>query len=220
MGSKYREKSRELRKRGYSVKEISDTLSVAKSSVSTWVRDIALTSQQKLRLKQKGHSPKVVEKRRQSRLRNEALKRNFAINEASQDIGKLSKHDLKMLGLAIYWGEGSKASKGAVRISNSDPSIIMVGMRFFREICRVEESRFRAQIHIHSPRAVIASEKYWSEVTGVPYSQFYKTYTIKSKSSKNIRKTLEYGTLDIGVGDTKLLLRILGWIEGLKKQLI
>jgi hypothetical protein len=41
----------------------------------------------------------------------------------------------------------------------------------------------------------------------------------KSKNNKNIRKTLKYGTVDVGVCDTKLLLKILGWIEGFKKQL-
>jgi hypothetical protein len=48
--------------------------------------------------------------------------------------------------------------------------------------------------------------------------QFYKTYALKSKASKNTRFTLPYGTLEVGVNDTALHLRILGWLEGLKKQ--
>lgn len=219
MKSKFKQKSIEMREEGYSVKEIADTLNVAKGSVSTWVKNVALTSSQKLRLKQKSHSPEVIEKRRQSRLKNESDKKKQIIDAAAKEIAKINKQELKILGLGLYWGEGSKTMKGMARISNSDPSIIMMGMRFFREVCEVKEEKFRAHIHIHSKEATEEAEKYWSKITGIPTSQFFKTYAIKSKSSKNLRQTLKYGTLDIGVGDTRLLLRILGWIDGLKKQL-
>ncbi len=213
-----RDKSIKLRKKGLSVKHIADKLGVARGSVSTWVKDVILTPEQKLRLKNYTHSPKVVEKRRQSRLRNELLRKNEYIEKAALSIEKIDLATLKILGTGLYWGEGSKSTKGMARISNSDPAIISIMMRFFREVCGVKEDRFKGHIHIHSVDVVEQAEKYWSKVTGVPLSQFFKTYVIKSKASKNIRKTLQYGTLDIGVGDTKLLLKILGWIEGYKKQ--
>ena len=220
MSSKNKQKSIELRKQGYYVGEIASKLHVAKGSVSTWVKNVILTSQQKLYLKNKTHFPEVIEKRRQSRLRNENDKRNKIINEASIEIKKINKDMLKMIGIALYWGEGGKTMKGMVRVSNSDPMVIKMSMKFFREVCNVEESKFHAHIHIHSVDVVKEAEEYWSNITKIPLNRFYKTYTLKSKSSKNIRKTLQYGTIDIGVYDTKLLLRILGWIEGLKKQLL
>lgn len=207
-----------MRKQGRSVKEIAESLSVARGSVSTWVRDVVLTPQQKLRLKKKIHSPEVIERRRQSRLKNESEKKNLLIAEAANQIDKIDRDALWMIGLGLYWGEGAKRTKGMARMSNSDPSIIKMGMRFFREICEVEDDRFRAQIHIHSPEAVRKAENYWSNIIGIPNTQFFKTYSIKSKSSKNLRQTLPYGTVDVGVGDTKLLLKILGWIEGIKRQ--
>lgn len=220
MKTKLKEKSIGLRQQGYSVKEIAEILKVARGSVSTWVRDVELTAQQKLRLKTKIHSPEVIEKRRKSRLHNEQDKKVVLINAAAREIGKIDRNMLTMIGLGLYWGEGAKTMKGMARLSNSDPTIIKMGMRFFREICKVSEEKFRGHIHIHSEDAIEDAEKYWSQVTGVPRSQFYKTYSVKSKSSKDLRQTLQYGTLDIGVCDTKLLLKILGWIEGLKKQLI
>lgn len=219
MNLKLKEQSMVLRKQGHSVKEISEMLSAAKGSVSTWVRDIVLTPQQKLRLKNKNHSPEIVAKRRATRLKNESDKKALRIAEAAKEIRKIDRDMLTMIGIGLYWGEGAKRTKGMARISNSDPAIIKMSMRFFREICGVQESRFRGHIHVHSPDVVKKSEKYWSDITGVPMSQFFKTYALKSKSSKNLRQTLPYGTLDIGVGDTQLLLRILGWIDGIKKQL-
>src|ERR1700733_6272155 len=116
-----KEKSIQLRRKGHSVKEIADMLLVAKGSVSTWVRDVRLTPAQKLHLKKKCHSPEVVEKRRQSRLANEARKKAFAIDRAAKSIGKIDLKSLKMLGLGLYWGEGAKTMRGMARVSNSDP---------------------------------------------------------------------------------------------------
>lgn len=219
MPSNNREKAIDLRRKGYSVSEISDKLSVSNGSISNWVKNVVLTEKQKLFLKNKSYTQEVIEKRRLTRIRNESRKRESIILKHSNEISKIDKNMLKMIGIALYWGEGAKTMNGMARISNSDPSLIKIGMRFFREICEVDNSKFRAHIHIHSIDAVMSAEKYWSDVTGIPISQFYKTYHIKSKSSKNTKNNLKYGTLDIGVCDTSLLLRIIGWIEGLKKQL-
>ena len=220
MSSEFKQKSISLRIKGYSVREISNMLSVSKGSVSTWVRNVVLTSEQKLYLKEKIHSPEVVERRRQSRLQNETKKKELFMSEISKEISKIDKEMLKMIGIAIYWGEGAKTMKGMARIRNSDPVLIKGMMRFFREVCNISGDRFHAHIHIHSRNATREAEDYWSIITGIPLSQFYKTYSIKSKSSKNIRNSLKYGTVDVGVCDTKMLLRILGWLEGMKKQLI
>ncbi len=220
MSSDNIQKAIDLRKKGYSVSDISTNLHVSKGSVSTWVRSVALTNKQRSILKYRSYTPEIIEKRRQTRIKNEMEKRESIILNHSIEISKIDKNMLKMIGIALYWGEGAKTMKGMARISNSDPSIIKIGMRFFREICGVDNLRFRAHIHIHSKEAVASAEKYWSDITGIPIAQFYKTYHIKSKSSKNTKNNLKYGTIDIGVCDTSLLLKILGWIEGLKKQLI
>jgi transposase len=219
MKAKDKQESIEMRRNGSSIKDIADKLSVSKSTISTWVKDIILTPRQRLTLKERNHSPEVVERRRQSRLKNEFKKRASIIDESSIEIQTIDKQMLKIIGIAIYWSEGGKTMKGMARISNSDPMMIKMSMRFFREICGVKEDRFRAHIHIHSKEAVKKAEKYWSEITGIPNHQFYKTYTIQSKASKKSRKTIPYGTIDVGVCDTKLLLKILGWIEGFKRQL-
>jgi len=209
-----------LRQRGLSVRYISHKLGAARGSVSTWVKEVVLSKEQKLKLKQYSHSPEIIEKRRQSRLKNEDIKRKKIMNIAASSVPFLTKESLFILGIGLYWAEGGKSNRGMARISNSDPAMIKIVMRFFREICHVPEKRFRGHIHIHSQDAVKSAERFWSDVTGVPLDQFYKTYSIKSKASKNRRLTLPYGTLDIGVCDTRLHLMIIGWIEGLKKNII
>ncbi len=116
----------------------------------------------------------------------------------------------------LYLAEGGK-TKRITRIANSDPAVIQIMMRFFREICGVAESKFQGHIHTFTHADIKKTEKYWSEITGISRKQFYKTYTKPSVASLQKRQTLPYGTFDIYVCDTKLFLTIMGWIEKIKE---
>ncbi|MBI4992460.1 MAG: hypothetical protein HZB99_04565 [Candidatus Harrisonbacteria bacterium] len=216
---KFEEKklAKELRTRGDSIKEIAKKLAVSKSSVSLWVRDIQLTKAQKQILSEKGVRKEIIEKRRVTRLINESIRRRVIIDSAKQDISGLSKLELLLIGSALYWAEGSKRSKGTVILSNGDPLMIKLMMRFFRENCGVPESKFRGYIHIHPHLDFKKAEIYWADISGIPLNQFYKTYRKPNISSKNKKDTLPFGTFDITICDTVLLLKIKGWIEKLSE---
>ncbi len=215
-----KERARALRKKGYSINQIVEALNFSKASVSVWVRDIVLTKRQLGKLSQRGRSVESVERRRASRLANEGAKRKVVMDNAKKDFTGISIQELKLIGIALYIGEGAKKSQGVVSIANSDPSIIQIMMRFLREICLVPENKFRGHIHTFSHADIEKTEKYWSDITGIPRKQFYKTYTKPSSASLQKRRTLPFGTLDICVCDTKLKLTILGWIERLKELII
>lgn len=218
---KYQEKQTaiSMRQKGASLNEIVEVLGVAKSSVSLWVRNVALSRDQTNRLNRNGFSVSVIEKRRTTRLANEDKKRHIAMAIAGNDITKITQDDLKLLGTALYWAEGGKTGN-IVRLSNSDPAMVRVMMRFFRQICLVNESKFRVQIHTHSHLNTKNAEGYWSGVTGIPLAQFYKTYAKPSIASLHKKDSLPYGTVEIYVCDTQLFLRIKGWTEKIKKILL
>lgn len=215
-----KEKAIKFRKKGKSLNEISYSLKLPKSTASLWLKNIKLGEKARKKLLENSHSKKTIEKRRQSRLRNEKNKRAEVINQAAREINKISSNDLKLIGVSLYWAEGSKSSKRVVSFSNSDPYMVKVMMKFFREICKVPENKFRGHIHIHNKANIKDAEMYWSSLTSIPLSQFYKTYAIKSVASKGVRKTLAHGTLDIDVCDSKLFLKIMGWIEKIQKLTI
>lgn len=220
MKVKEREEARRLRKEGYSIAEIVKKTKSAKGSVSLWVRDIILTESQKNKISKNGRSFNSIEKRRRSRLENENKKIEFAIKNAKKDLISLNKKDLMMIGISLYIGEGSKTKKGTLSVTNSDPSVIMIMLRFFREVCGVPENKFRCHIHTFEGNNIEETEKYWEGVTKIPRKQFYKTYAKASISSLSKRKTLSFGTLDLSVNDTQLFLRVMGWIEKTKELLI
>ena len=204
-----------LRKKGMSLNEIVQKVGVSKASVSLWVRDIKLSSQQKKKLSANGRSVESVEKRRVNRINNTLKRHRVVIDAAKEKITTLSKQELLLVGTALYWGEGGKTNKGMARISNADPAVIRFMMRFFREIFDVPPKKFRGHVHTFSHLNAEKAEKYWSHISGIPRSQFYKTYSKPSIASKGKSDSLPYGTFQIYVCDTAIFLTIKGWIERL-----
>lgn len=213
MKMKEREHARALRKEGKSMNEIIKETGYSKASVSFWTRDIVLTEAQRSKISLKGRSMESIERRRVSRFNNISKKRQEIINTAKKDFSHLTQRELKLIGAMIYWGEGRKVGNWSVSLANSDPLIIKVMMRFFREVCMVPEEKFHAHIHTFEGADVKEVERHWSQISGIPLKQFYKTYSKPNKASLQKRKTLPYGTLDVYVHDTKLFLTIKGWIE-------
>lgn len=214
-----RKKALELRKSGWSIKAIAKRLPAAQSSVSIWTRDVTLSKKQINTLRSNTHSPEVIKKRRLSRLSNELRKRNAIIDAAKIDIQAITRRELWLIGVALYWAEGGK-TQGMVRFSNGDPNMIKLILKFFRDICKVNEQKMRCHIHIHSSLNVPRAEKYWQEVTGINPDKFFKTYSKPNKSSKGTRNSLPYGVCDVYVLDSKLLLKIKGWTDGIYKAKI
>ncbi len=215
-----KEKAIMLRRTGMSLGAIAKKLAVSKASVSVWVRDVVLSQEQMVQIKSSVQGRDVVERRRTTRISNERLKRQSVIQAAEREIRSISLEELKLIGCSLYFAEGGKTVRGMVRLANSNPNMIRIMMRFFREVCMVEESRFRGHIHTHSVAQVRNAEKYWSEITGIPVRQFFKTYCIPPKSSAQKKKNLQFGTFDIYVCDTNLFLKIQGWTQKICRILL
>lgn len=220
MKTKERKRARELRLKGWSIKDIYTELGVGKGSVSVWVRDIELTVEQTSKLSKRSHSREVEERRRITRLTRENARRQVVVDQAKAEITDISNQALFFIGISLYWAEGSKTRRGIVELTNADPALIQVGMQFFRKICRVPEEKFRGHVILHPHLEKERAEGYWSTVSGISTSQFFKTSMQQSRASKKKRDTLPYGTFAIVICDTTLFLRIKGWTEGLHGTLL
>lgn len=211
-----KEKARKLRKQGKSIKEIARDLGVAKSSVSCWIRDIKLSDRHLKRLNSNGHSVEAIEKRRVSRLQNTKKKREMIMQSAIKEAQTLIKEPLWGIGVALYWGEGGKTQQTA-RLSNSDPEVIKIMMRFFTQYSDVPLEKFHGHVHTFSQSNAKKAVAYWSRITGIPRGRFYKTYVKQSIASKQKRNTLPYGTLQIYIHDTHFFFRLMGWIKSISR---
>ncbi|MEX2340821.1 MAG: hypothetical protein WD605_00670 [Candidatus Paceibacterota bacterium] len=209
--------ARRFRQQGMSMNDIARRLGVSKASVSLWVRDIKLTKTQQGKLTARGFSISAIEKRRTNRLANTNKKHQVVVDKAKSEVKQLSKYELLLVGTALYWGEGNKSNRNVAGISNSDPLVIRIMMKFFKEICNVKKEKFRAHVHAYSHSDIKATEQYWSKVSDIPIKQFYRTYTKQSSASKGKRNSLPYGTLQIYVCDTNVALSIKGSLDRLKE---
>lgn len=223
MKRKEKEKAIILRRKGLSYGEISQRLPVAKSTLSSWLRDIELTEEQLRRIHKKNMEIRRKFIEYNNLKRQEALRRKETISLAAQEeIDRISRRELKLIGIALYWAEGSKASGwSTVAFSNSDPNMILLVMRWFREICEVPEEKFRLKVQAYNESKIKNYERFWSELAKVPLGQFIKPYVKISKYSKLRRgNTLPYGTLHIRISDVKLLSRISGWINAFRGPIV
>ena len=215
-------KAQELRQKGWSINEIAQKLNISKSTTSVWCRDISLTPIQIQRLVEKQTSKsykgrlKGLEKIRQKRLQEV----KFLRKEGIKEIKKLNKKEFLIAGIAIYWSEGYTAPVNyEVGFTNSDPKMVLFMLEWFKNCCKVSNNRFSFRVginEIHKDR-VKKVEKYWSQLTGIPLSQFNKVSLKKTKIKKIYKNYNEYyGTLRIKVRQgTRLRRKIDGWIEGL-----
>ncbi|MBI5406011.1 hypothetical protein HY972_03195 [Candidatus Kaiserbacteria bacterium] len=200
--------------------EIARILGVAKDSVSLWTGDIELTSRQKQKLSEHGRSVESVERRRLARLTNERARRRTYFEEWITKIERVSKNELFFLGTALYWGEGSKTNRGTVNFTISDPQSIQIMMRYFKEWCNVPDLKFRGHVILHPHLDAQKAERYWSRISGIPITRFHKTSTQHNKASQNKKDSLPLGTFSIGIYDTILYLRLMGWMQGMYNRLI
>ena len=180
--------------------------------MSLWLRDIELTQEQKERILigRKKSQYEAAKAKQQKRINST----NLIIGESKKEVDKLMSNPLFLSGLMLYWAEGDKAENWEnVKFSNSDPHMIKVIMRWFREICKVPEEKFRVCLHIHSLHCRNDVEKYWSKIVGIPLSQFYKTQ-IKVTSLGQRKNKLYNGTCAVTVCNKNLFRRIKGWKLG------
>lgn len=204
-----------LRRQGFSYREILSQLPfrLSRGTLSAWCKDIVLTPAQLDRLDRlyrqgsyRGRllGPKATQQRRAAEV--EAIKA-----QARTEADQRRYDELWLAGLMLYWAEGNKTHQ--VGLANSDPGVMRLAMKWFRERCHVPEHKFRAYLNIHSGQHDNTVKDFWSSVIQLPVTQFGKSY-VKQEGTGHRKNTLYYGTVRINICNTDLLHRILGWIEG------
>lgn len=208
--------AQKLRHQGLSYGEILRKISVSKSTISLWCKDIQLTEKQKLRLL----SNKQFGQRKGSLVaaenkRNARIERTEKINcLAKKDVGRIINRDKFMAGISLYAAEGNKGD-GKAGFSNADPKLIKFMTNWFMVFAKVPMKKLRGSIWLHEGLSEKNSKKFWSGLINLPPNQFHKTYIAKIKNnSKKIRKNIhQYGVFQIRFSDSTIHRKIMGWIS-------
>jgi transcriptional regulator with XRE-family HTH domain len=210
-----RDLARELRRvEGLPINEIARRLGVSKSSVSHWVRDVELTTQQHKALR----AMNPAYNRQLSGSRNNAA-RHRANRVAAQESGRALAHQgdpIHMAGCMLYWAEGSR-HRNQIRFTNSDPEMVRFFVTFLRMyfFLRDEDIRVSCNLfpdHVERQREI---EQFWLEVVGVAASSLRKSTvnTYSKYSQKKRQNKLPYGTCRVTVSRTRIVQSIYGSIQ-------
>jgi len=123
---------------------------VSKGSVSLWCQEIILTKKQAALLKKKqvdaGNVGRILGAKMNKQKRLDAIESRA--DEGNKRIGSLSQRDLLMLGVGLYWGEGVKSRNGTASLVNSDPTVLLIGKKWFQECLDVPLVDFNPYISI------------------------------------------------------------------------
>lgn len=170
-----KEKAKKLRNEGFSLKEISGKLHIAKSTASTWLEAISLSSEAQQRLEKMqilGRYKSILIKRKLHKEEKEAREK-LAIS-AVRTI-PFSPELARIYCALLWWCEGNKDT-GEVRFTNSDPTLIQNFLFLFRSSFVLDELKFRIHIHIHDYHNDQKQKEFWSKLTKIPIKQFHKSY--------------------------------------------
>lgn len=220
-----------LRLQGRSYAEINKILGVPKATLSDWFANLELSDAAKERIGNRVNETSIKALIKRNHLQTHLAEQRAKLTRetAKKEVVELSKKELFLVGIALYWAEGYKRPKvengriktsHSVSITNSDPNLIKVFLRFLREVCKVSDEKIGANVRVYEHQNVAYLLDFWSKVTNISPGKFEKFYYGISKSSQGKRpfNILPYGTIQIRVNNTELYHKIMGWIDGLIKN--
>lgn len=121
-------------------------------------------------------------------------------------------------GLLLYWAEGNKG-QSSVRLANLDHRMILLFLRFLREICHINEHRLFLYVRVYKKFSLESAHQYWSKYLNIPASRIF-VYPHTDKRSKRTRQWSKYGIATLEFHNIKLKQWLDSSIEGLVEQLL
>ena len=216
---KERERAIELRTQGLTYSEIRKEVHVAKSSLSLWLGDVGLSQKQTQRITDK---KRAAQRRGAAARRTERLDRTATIHTQSTiRMKKYLTDPLFLIGVALYWAEGSKQKEWnvsqPVAFSNMDVRTHQIMLLWVEKYLAVQREKLTYQLTIHATADVPHAVSYWKSHLALSAVRF-KTYNKNNipKSSRHNAQKQYYGVLRVVVPmSTDLNRQIAAWIDGM-----
>ncbi len=205
----YLEKERaiQMRLRGMSYSQIKDKIKVSKSSLSLWLEKYPL-SQEKIR-ELRDWNPRRIENCRNTKLKKRQNKLETIYKAVAKEIGSLSKRDLFIGGLFLYWGEGTKASRSLLVCTNTDPSMIKFFIKWL-DLLGIERDKLKIRLHLYVDMNIKVETKFWSDNLGIRKENFKNPYIKESKfSNLTYKNGFGHGTCNLYYADSEVYNRVM-----------
>lgn len=205
---KDRENALALREKGMSYGQIKKELGISKSTLSGWLKDYPLSKE---RIKElRDCNEQRIERYRETMRKKREKRLDIFYKQEKAKILPISKREVYLAGLFLYWGEGSKSLSAArLQISNTDPSMIKFFIHWL-ETLEVSKEKMRIQLHLYSDMNIDKEINFWSKELKINKNQFVKPYIKNSLSSDiNHKGSFGHGTCNVTLGDARLSEKVL-----------
>jgi len=165
-----------LRKNGYSLQSIHSELSIPKSTLSNWLKNVILTDSQKAKLHENWKNG--LKKARQGAIvwhKEQKVKRlETAHKEATAILKKIDKTNIYQLELnlaILYLAEGSKKNTETA-LGSSDPPTLNFFLFALEKIYKYDRNKARYELYVRTDQNGEKLRNYWSSVLSVNIEQF------------------------------------------------
>lgn len=207
-----------LRRQNKSYNEISRELDIPKSTLAEWFKHDRLSASTKLLLteKQRLASKERIKLLIATNAKRWEAWRETTHQEAKKEFEMLHKNPLFIAGLMLYWGEGDNKIKNPLRLTNTTPAIISLYTKFLNQTLKISIKDLRVALILYKDLNEEQCKNFWSKITSIPLSQFYKTQFIKGHHPT---KRLTQGICMIILNKRMMKEKVLTWIDLLSKKL-
>jgi len=205
-----------LRQKGLSYSQIKKQVNVSKSTLSLWLSEFPLSKEQIVKLRDK--NPQRIEKYINTmRLKREKLDME-SYNLISKDVGTISNREKLLAGLYLYWGEGTKAAKGTVAVTNTDPDTLKFFVRWL-SLFKVNKKSLKVVLHLYVDMDVAKEMQSSSNYLRIPVTQFRRPYIKKSRFSElSYKNGFGHGTCSVLYLDMELYRYIMAGLKYIRKH--
>lgn len=122
-------------------------------------------------------------------------KTNDIIAKSKTELGPLNKRDLFILGVALYWAEGSKEKEvrpgSGIQFANSDAIMVHLFARWLQVFGGVSEQQIYVDLYVHKnhQHRLDQIKHFWETQLGMPVTHVY----YKRHNPKTNRQNTEEG---------------------------
>ena len=209
----------EMRLSGATYSHIKNKIGVSKSTLSDWLKNIELTSDQINAIKKESISRRVENYIKATQKRRRKISREYYEQE-KRKLLPLSQRDLLITGLFLYLGEGAKVNRSRIQITNSDPSIIKFSIFWIINALGIEKNKLRIQLHLYTDMNIENEINFWQNVTTLSRSQFIKPYIKKASSQRIDHPSFGHGTCSVYCNNAKIKDEIMAGIRVILDSII
>src|SRR3989344_1299050 len=173
-----KEKAIKLRKSGLSLGKVERRLGVPKSTLSSWFKNVELSTKQKEKLNNDWKNA-LVKARVKAVLWHNAQKEKRLLeakNSALKTLEKINIKNQSILELALamlYLGEGSKINTEPA-LGSSNPLILKFFLKIIKDIYKIGNNKIKCELGLRADQNPQKMKIFWAKSLKLPIKNFYR----------------------------------------------